>query len=111
MSEPWDTEKIREAFIYDGGEAEYYDPISGASEQRRIAGGIFDAWLAVYTAEKQAEALELAAAAGAGYVVTAANRRYREGAEHADIYWKRALERAAQRLREQATNQGDRSTT
>lgn len=69
----------------------------------------FDSWLAVYTAEKQAEALEAAAAAGAGYVVTAANRGYREGAEHADIYWKLALERSAQRLREQATNQQNRS--
>ena len=42
----WSTERIREAFIDDGGLAEYHDPINGAREQRRIAGEIFDAWLA-----------------------------------------------------------------
>lgn len=55
MAEPWTTEKIREAFIYDGGEAEYHDPINGAKDQRRLAGGIFDAWLAAHDAEKRAE--------------------------------------------------------
>lgn len=47
----WDDAKIREAFIYDGGESDYYDPINGAKEQRRIAGEIFDHWLAVHDAE------------------------------------------------------------
>lgn len=44
----WTDERIREAFIYDGGESEYHDPINGAREQRRIAGAIFDAWLAAH---------------------------------------------------------------
>jgi hypothetical protein len=43
--EAWTDDRIREAFIYDGGESEYHDPINGAREQRRIAGAIFDAWL------------------------------------------------------------------
>lgn len=110
MSEPWDTERIREAFIYDGGEAAYYDPISGASEQRRIAGGIFDAWLAAYTAEKQAEALQFASKAIQG--------RVDPKATHCAMYVNAGLLLAcdelsdrAQRLREQATNQQDRSTT
>lgn len=42
----WTDDRIREAFIDDGGQAEYYDPINGAREQRRVAGAIFDAWLA-----------------------------------------------------------------
>lgn len=46
----WTDEKIREAFIYDGGEAAYRDPINGDREQRRIAGGIFDSWLAEHDA-------------------------------------------------------------
>lgn len=45
MSEPWTDERIREAFIYDGGESEYHDPINGAQTQRKIAGDIFDSWL------------------------------------------------------------------
>ena len=44
----WDDARIREAFIYDGGEAEYHDPINGAREQRRTAGEIFDKWLAAH---------------------------------------------------------------
>jgi len=36
--------------IYDGGEAEYHDPISGAQTQRQVAGSIFDAWLAAHDA-------------------------------------------------------------
>lgn len=55
MAEPWTTEKIREAFIYDGGEAEYHDPEHGAQTQRRIAGDIFDRWLAAHDARKRAE--------------------------------------------------------
>lgn len=46
MSEPWTDETIREAFIYDGGESEYHDPEHGAQTQRKIAGDIFDMWLA-----------------------------------------------------------------
>lgn len=46
----WTDDRIREAFIYDGGEAEYHDPISGAQTQRRVAGYIFDAWLAAHDA-------------------------------------------------------------
>lgn len=95
------TEEVQDYYAH----GQFADPSMSEHDHARA----FDRWLAVYTAEKQAEALELAAAAGAGYVVTVANRRYREGAEHADIYWKLALERAAQRLREQATNQQDRS--
>jgi len=49
--EAWTDERIREAFIYDGGESEYHDPIDGAREQRRIAGAIFDTWLAKHDAE------------------------------------------------------------
>lgn len=45
MSEQWTDEKIREGFIYDGGESEYHDPEHGAQTQRKIAGDIFDAWL------------------------------------------------------------------
>lgn len=56
MSTNWDTAKIREAFIDDGGQADYYDPINGAKEQRRIAGEIFDRWLEARDAEA-AEAL------------------------------------------------------
>jgi hypothetical protein len=52
--EPWTTERIREAFIDDGGRAEYHDPINGAAEQRRIAGAIFDAWLAEHDADREA---------------------------------------------------------
>lgn len=48
--EPWTTERIREAFIFDGGHAEYYDPINGAAENRRVAGSIFDAWLVAHDA-------------------------------------------------------------
>jgi len=48
MKNEWTDERIREAFIYDGGESEYHDPINGAREQRRIAGAIFDAWLAAH---------------------------------------------------------------
>lgn len=42
---PWDDARIREGFIYDGGEAEFHDPIHGAQTQRQIAGEIFDRWL------------------------------------------------------------------
>ena len=45
MSEAWTTERVREMFLDDGGQAEYYDPINGAREQRRIAGDIFDRWM------------------------------------------------------------------
>lgn len=48
---PWTTERIREAFIYDGGEAEYHDPINGARERRRVMGAIFDAWLTAHDLE------------------------------------------------------------
>lgn len=68
MSETWDTAKIREAFIYDGGESEYYDPISGAKEQRRIAGEIFDRWLAAHDADvREAERERAALHAEEGY--------------------------------------------
>jgi hypothetical protein len=50
-SGPWTTERIREGFIDDGGRSEYYDPINGAREQRRIAGAIFDAWLTAHDLE------------------------------------------------------------
>lgn len=43
--EPWDDARIREAFIYDGGEAEYHDPIHGRQTQRKAAGETFDRWL------------------------------------------------------------------
>lgn len=46
--ELWTDERIREAFIYDGGESEHHDPISGAQTQRQVAGSIFDAWLAAH---------------------------------------------------------------
>lgn len=59
--EPWDTAKIREAFIHDGGEAEYYDPINGAREHRRFAGEAFDRWLAAHDAEVRATERERAA--------------------------------------------------
>ncbi|MCW2165374.1 hypothetical protein B0I12_002529 [Microbacterium hydrothermale] len=42
----WTDERIREAFLDDGGQAAYYDPIKGEKEQRRVAGEIFDGWLA-----------------------------------------------------------------
>lgn len=42
----WTDARIREAFIDDGGQAEYHDPINGARDQRRFAGAIFDAWIA-----------------------------------------------------------------
>lgn len=51
MAEAWDTARIREAFIYDGGEAEYHDPERGAQTQRQVAGEIFDRWLAAHDAE------------------------------------------------------------
>lgn len=41
----WDDNLIREAFIDDGGFSEYHNPISGAKENRRVMGAIFDAWL------------------------------------------------------------------
>lgn len=46
--ELWTDERIREAFIYDGGESEHHDPINGAQTQRQVAGSIFDAWLAAH---------------------------------------------------------------
>lgn len=49
----WTDARIREAFIDDGGQAEYYDPIDGAREQRRIAGEIFDTWLAARDAGRR----------------------------------------------------------
>lgn len=42
--EPWDDARMREGFIYDGGEAEFHDPIHGAQTQRRVAGEIWDRW-------------------------------------------------------------------
>ena len=54
--EPWTTDRIREAFIYDGGEAEFYDPINGAREQRRFAGEVFDRWLEEHDRQQRAEA-------------------------------------------------------
>lgn len=42
----WTDARIREAFLDDGGQAAYHDPINGEKEQRRIAGAIFDEWLA-----------------------------------------------------------------
>lgn len=44
----WTDERIREAFIYDGGEAAYHDPIDGDKEQRRVAGAVFDEWIAAH---------------------------------------------------------------
>lgn len=55
LPEPWGDAQIREAFIYDGGESEYRDPINGASEQRRTAGKIFDSWLTEHDAKVRAE--------------------------------------------------------
>jgi hypothetical protein len=54
MSGVWTDEKIREGFIDDGGQSAYYDPINGEKEQRRIAGAIFDEWLARHDAEVRA---------------------------------------------------------
>lgn len=51
----WDDARIREGFIYDGGEAEYHDPIHGAQTQRQIAGEIFDRWLAEHDARIRKE--------------------------------------------------------
>ncbi|MGN7968990.1 hypothetical protein [Microbacterium sp. 22296] len=45
-SSVWTDDRIREAFLDDGGQAAYHDPINGEKEQRRIAGDIFDGWLA-----------------------------------------------------------------
>ena len=44
----WTDARIREAFIDDGGQAEYHDPINGARDQRRFAGAIFDAWISTH---------------------------------------------------------------
>lgn len=48
LSIEWTDARIREAFIDDGGQAEYYDPINGARDQRRFAGAIFDAWISTH---------------------------------------------------------------
>lgn len=66
-------------------------------------------WLIALIAEKQAEALLMAAKAGAGYKVSPHTPGdYREGAMHADSYWQLALiGSATQLLREQAANQQD----
>lgn len=45
VAQHWDDERIREAFIDDGGLSEYHDPINGAKENRRAMGAIFGAWL------------------------------------------------------------------
>lgn len=63
----WDDARIREAFIDDGGRAEYYDPIDGAREQRRIAGKIFDEWLTDHDAQVAARAIRDAATGVAGF--------------------------------------------
>lgn len=63
----WSDDRIREVFIDDGGRAEYYDPIDGAREQRRIAGKIFDEWLAAHDAEVAARALRDAATGVGGF--------------------------------------------
>jgi hypothetical protein len=55
----WTDEQIRDAFIDDGGLAEYYDPINGAREQRRIAGAIFDEWLSKHDETVRRDALGL----------------------------------------------------
>lgn len=60
---PWTLDRIREGFIYDGGEAEWHDPINGAKEQRRISGAIFDTWLAAHDARVAAATLRDAAEA------------------------------------------------
>jgi len=62
MPKVWDDAAIREAFIDDGGQSEYHDPINGAQTQRRVAGGIFDRWLAAHDREVAAKALREAAA-------------------------------------------------
>jgi len=49
--DPWTDERIRDAFIDDGGQSEYDDPIHGAQTQRRVAGAIFDRWLAARDAK------------------------------------------------------------
>lgn len=48
-------EEARKIFIDDGGQAEYYDPINGAREQRRIAGRQFDLWLQHHDEELSAK--------------------------------------------------------
>lgn len=93
MSEAWSTEEIREAFVYDGGEAEYYDPSMSEHDHARA----FDRWLAAYTAEKQAEALEQFA----DDLLPGESGLMRV----ADVI--RIARDAAQRLRGQATNQQD----
>lgn len=57
MAEPWTDARIREAFIDDGGLSEYHDPINGARDQRRIAGRIFDEWLAEVEARAASKAI------------------------------------------------------
>jgi hypothetical protein len=60
----WDDARIREAFIYDGGESAYHDPINGEKEQRRIGGDIFDRWLAARDRRVAAEAWDEGHTAG-----------------------------------------------
>lgn len=57
-ADPWDDAKIREAFIYDGGESEYHDPINGASSNRLTMGSIFDRWLKARDERIRAEVAE-----------------------------------------------------
>ena len=51
------TEQIRSGYMYDGGEAEYHDPINGHLQYKQ-AGKWFDHWLTVHDAEVRAVALE-----------------------------------------------------
>jgi hypothetical protein len=58
VAEPWTVERIRAAFIDDGGLSEYHDPINGARDQQRIAGRIFDEWLAEHDLETRRQAID-----------------------------------------------------
>jgi len=57
-TEVWDDDRMREAFIYDGGESEYHDPEHGAQVQRQVAGEIWDRWLKAHDEKIRAELRE-----------------------------------------------------
>lgn len=75
---PWTDDRIREGFIDDGGRAEYYDPINGAREERRIAGAIFDSWLKAHDAAVIAATAEAADARALRAFATELRERYSE---------------------------------
>lgn len=63
--EPWTDDRIREGFIYDGGESEYHDPIHGTQTQRAVAGDIFDRWLTAHDESFEEKLMEAKAVAWA----------------------------------------------